>query len=91
MNDRVSFVYPEREDYIKSVESFLEEQNWYHNTSAEEEEKIVCEFMNHGMDRKEAESYCRRQRKIQAYMMDNKENLRYLYYRGLLISYGWKK
>ena len=91
MNDRVSFVYPEQEDYTKSAECFLEEHNWHHSISAEEEEQMVREFMNHGMDRKEAESYCRRQRKMQTYMMDNKGNLRYLHCRGLLISYGWKK
>ena len=73
-----------------SVECFLGEKNWGRGISAETEEKIVREFMNHGMDRKEAENYCRMQRKIQTYMMDNKENLKYLHYRGLLISYGWK-
>ena len=30
----------------------------------------------------EAENYCRMQRKIQTYMVDNKENLKYLHYRG---------
>ena len=42
------------------------------------------------MDRKEAESYCRKQRKIQAYMEKNRGNLTYLQWRGLVISYGWK-
>ena len=91
MNDRVSFLYPEREDYTELVECFLEEQDCHHSISAEEEEAMVCEFMNHGMDRKEAEGYCRRRRKMHTYMMDNKENLKYIHYRGLLISYGWKK
>ncbi|MCH5258275.1 MAG: methyltransferase domain-containing protein [Lachnospiraceae bacterium] len=90
MNDRVTFVYPECEDYAKAVECFLEEKNWRHGISAETEEKIVREFMNHGMDRKEAENYCRIQRKMQAYMAENKDSLKYLHSRGLLISYGWK-
>ena len=91
MNDRVTLVCPEQEGYEESVECFLEEKGLRCGISAEAEEEIVHEFMNHGMDRKEAESYCRRQRKIQTYMKDNKENLRFLHYRGLLISYGWKK
>lgn len=90
MNDRATLVYPEQEDYEESVECFLEEKNWRHGISVEAEEEIVREFMNHGMDRKEAENYCRKQRKIQSYMTDNRENLRYLHYRGLLINYGWK-
>lgn len=90
MNDRATLVYPGREDYEESVESFLEEKNWRYGISTEAEEEIVREFMNHGMDRKEAENYCRRQRKIQSFIADNREDLRYLHYRGLLISYGWK-
>ena len=91
MNDRVTLVCPEREDYEESVECFWEENNWRQGISTETEEKIVREFMNHGMDRKEAENYCRRQRKIQSYIENNKEDLKYLHYRGLLINYGWKK
>ena len=91
MNDRVTMVCPENEDYAESVECFLEEKGWRHRVSAEAEEEIVREFMNHGMDRKEAEDYCRRQRIVQSYMTDNKDSLKYLHYRGLLISYGWRK
>lgn len=91
INDRVTFVYPEWEDYAKSVECFLEEKNWRHGISAEAEEQIVRELMNHGMNRKEAENYCRMQRKIQTYVTENKDSLKYLHYRGLLISFGWKK
>ena len=90
MNDRVTLVCPEQEDYTEAVECFLEEEDWRNGISPEKEEEIVREFMNHGMDRKEAENYCRKQRKIQTYMMDNKENLKFLHYRGLLINYGWK-
>lgn len=91
MNDRVSFVCPEREDYAESAACFLEEKNWRHSISAEREEEIVREFMNHGMERREAESYCRRERKIQAYMTARQGELKYLHYRGMVISYGWKK
>lgn len=90
MNDRVTLVYPEQENYEESVECILEEKNWRHGISTEAEEEIVSEFMNHGMDRKDAENYCRTQRKVQSYMTDNKNELRYLHYRGLVISYGWK-
>jgi len=90
MNDRVSFVTPGKEDYAENVRDLLAEKQWEKVCSAEEEERIVQRFINHGMDRKEAESYCRKQRKIQAYVEKNKNDLTYLQWRGLVISYGWK-
>lgn len=90
MNDRVSFVTPDKIDYTESVGNLLAEKQWEKACSAEEEEQIIQRFINHGMDRKEAENYCRKQRKIQAYIEKNKENLTYLQWRGLVISYGWK-
>jgi len=91
MNDRVTLVCPEQEDYHESVESFLEEKEWRHSPSAEKEEKIVLRFMNHGMERSEAEGYCRKQREVQSYMAKNRANLNYLHYRGLMVSYGRKR
>lgn len=91
MNDRVSLICPEQEDYEELLGCFLEEKGWKESISAEAEEGIVREFMNHGLDRKEAESHCRRQRKIQGYMTENREELRCLHYRGLLVCFGRKK
>ena len=90
MNDRVSLIGSWREEYEDLLECFLEEKNWKESVSTEEEEETVSGLMNHGMSRKEAESYCRRQRKIQAYLTENRENLQFLHYRGLMISYGRK-
>ncbi len=90
MNDRVSLIGSWREEYEDLVECFLEEKNWKASISAEEEEETVSGLMNHGMSRKEAESHCRRQRKIQAYLTENRENLKFLHYRGLMVSYGRK-
>lgn len=91
MNDKVSLICPEREDHAELTECFLIDKGWKDSISAEAEEKLVRGFMNHGMDRKEAESYCRRQRKIQGYVTKNKETLTCLQYRGMLVSYGWKR
>ena len=91
MNDRVSFVYPEKEDYAETVDDLLTEKQWRKAASAEEEEQQIQGFLNHGMDRKDAEGYCRKQRKIQTFMEENRNDLRYLQFRGLLVSYGWKK
>ncbi len=91
MNDRAAFVCPEQEDYADSVEYFLEEKGWHSSVSAEAEEEMVGGFMNHGMERKEAESYCRRQRKLQSHMAANRMDLKYLHYRGLMISFGRKQ
>ena len=91
MNDKVSFVSPQRPDYEESVNSFLAEKQWDREISTEREKSIVQEFINHGMDRKEAESYCRKERKIQSFINKNIDDLIYLRCRGLLISYGRKK
>lgn len=90
-NDKVSFVSPERADYMEAVNSFLVEKQWNREISTEEEKQMIQEFINHGMDRKEAESHCRKQRKIQSFIKNNEDELRYLHCRGLLVSYGWKK
>lgn len=91
MNDRVSLISPDREEYEELTECFLEEKGFRESVSAEEEEATVHRLMNHGMDRKEAENYCRRQRKIQAYVTKHRENLKCIHYRGLMISYGRKR
>ena len=91
MNDRVSFVCPEQDDFKELVASFLEEKGWQNNIDTDAEEETVRGFINHGMDRKEAENHCRRQRKIHSYMTEHQDNLKYVHYRGLMISYGWKK
>lgn len=91
MNDKICFVSPEMDEYEEMLNSFLAEQQWDEPVSSEKEEKIIRGFINHGMTREEAELYCRKQRKIQTYMMENRENLMYLFHRGLIISYGWKK
>lgn len=90
MNDRVSFVTPDMTDYAEAVKSLLAEKQWEKARDTEEEEGIIQRFINHGMDRKEAENYCRKQRKIQAFVEKNREELTYLQWRGLVISYGWK-
>lgn len=91
MNDRVSFVSPQRAGYEENLNSLLTEKKWDKAISSEVEEKVIQRFLNHGMDRKEAENYCRKQRKIQSFIEKNKDDLTYLQCRGLLISYGWKK
>lgn len=91
MNDKVSFVSPQSPDYEESVNSFLAEKQWDREISTEREKSIVQEFINHGMDRKEAESYCRKERKIQSFINKNINDLIYLHCRGLLVSYGRKK
>lgn len=91
MNDKVNFISPDRADHAQNVENLLTEKQWEKTCSAEEEEALVLQFINHGMDRKEAEDYCRRQRKIQAYVQKNRETLTCLQWRGLIVSYGWRR
>lgn len=91
MNDRVNFVSPANPDYKELAGNFLISKGWDRPISAEAEETLIQNFMNHGMDREAAEDYCRKNREITAFAAENRDNLTYTHLMGFLISYGWKK
>lgn len=47
-------------------------------------------FMNHGMNRKEEEDYCRQQDNIARYLKRCKGGASLTKVTGVMISYGWK-
>ncbi|MCH5265171.1 MAG: methyltransferase domain-containing protein [Lachnospiraceae bacterium] len=87
MNDRVSFVTPQEEDYSNRKENFLQSNStWYH----EENEAVVERLVNHGMTREEAEAHCQREKVIEQYV-ETHEKVRYTQCKGKMITFGYKE
>lgn len=85
MNDRVSFVYPEKEDYKQSVEDLLRQDAlWYEGSDR------VEQLMSHGMSKEEAEAYCERGKVIEKYFSEHRDNVCYTQFRGKTITFGRK-
>ncbi|MDF2821360.1 MAG: hypothetical protein K0R15_1801 [Clostridiales bacterium] len=88
MNDKVSYVSPDSSDYLQKVSDFIETHSF--NTQKTYEDSTIEQFMNHGMDRKEAEGYCVRHNRISTFIDQNINTLTYTHVLGLLITYGIK-
>ena len=90
MNDKVTFLEPEQPDYTDSLDSIARADHWSDEKSDEETEADIAYFMNHGMSRKEAEDYCKKQNGIVAFIKKHAENIALTKTNGFMISYGWK-
>jgi transcriptional regulator with XRE-family HTH domain len=88
MNDKVSYVSPDSSDYMQKVSDFIEVNGL--NMQKNYEDNTIEFFMNHGMDRKEAEAHCMRHNKIAAFINQNSQTFTYTHIYGILISYGIK-
>lgn len=87
MNDKVSFICPETEDYEQKVEDFICENGlWYDNI-----DKTVERLVNHGMKRNEAEEYVKKPHVIQEYFRSHRKEVKYTRFKGKTITFGWKK
>lgn len=91
MNDRVSYICPDRADGAELTACLSAEKNWQEGSGAGAGEEAVRRFMNHGMERREAEEYCRREAEIRSFVNGNRERFKCVHYRGMMISYGWKR
>lgn len=89
MSDRVHFLSPQTADYEEALSDFKRIHGWDVRTQADEE-MVISRFMNHGMNRQEAEDYCRKQRKIRNFLQENKESASIVETKGLLITFGRK-
>lgn len=89
MNDKVEFVTPEQEDYEQTKQDFIEYNDWNAGRSREELEQTIQFLMTHGMSRKEATSYCNRNREIADYFRAHPD-ASYTFVKGSMISYGKK-
>lgn len=90
MNDRVTFLEPEQTDYADSLDIIARSDHWSDEKSEAETEADIAYFMNHGMSRKEAEDYCKKQNGIVSYLKKNVGNITLTKANGYMISYGWK-
>lgn len=90
MNDRVTFLAPEQPDYQQTMQNIMEADHWEVENSAEETEKQIQYFMNHGMTRKNAEDYFRKQNTIARHLREHEGEVSLTRFIGVMISYGWK-
>lgn len=86
MNDKVSFVCPEQEDYDGKINDFIAAKSlWYSNA-----DEAVERLINHGMTRNEAEAYVGKTKKICGYLEDNMGKTAFTCFKGKTITYGRK-
>lgn len=90
MNDKVNFITTQKDNYEQALKDLMETRGWSKNSETDEE-GVIKRFMNHGMNRSEAEEYCRKQRKISAFLLDHEKSASVAVTGGLLISYGRKR
>jgi SAM-dependent methyltransferase len=91
MNDKISFVTPEQDHYEQVLDDFIQYNDWNYRLDKDELDKRIQSFMNHGMDRKEAEEYCDKSNRIGEYLLEHKGNISFTHFKGQMISYGRKE
>ena len=91
LKDKVEFIYPNQSDYNKIINDFIISNEIQKYTDMNYDEDTIDRFINHGLDRIEAESHCKRERKISSFIHENMNILNIVKLRGLLISFGVKK
>ena len=89
MNDKVTFVTPQRGDYEQAKRDFIDYNDWNSGLSAEEKEETIRVLMTHGMSRKEATEYCNRNTRIAEFFQDHRD-AGFTFVKGKIISYGKK-
>ena len=90
MNDRVTYLEPDQPGYEKLLESLIRADHWDDEKTDAQTEADIAYFMNHGMDRGEAEDYCRQQNGIVKYLKKNRKKAALTKVTGIMISYGRK-
>ena len=90
MNDRVTYLEPDQPEYEELLDCCIKADHWDDEKTDKEIEENIIYFMNHGMNRKEAEDYCRQQNGIVRYLKKNKGEVALTKFTGVMISYGWK-
>lgn len=90
MNDRITYLSPEQPAYTQTLQDIIKSTNWENERNVEQTEKLIAEFMNHGMTRKNAEDYCRKQNTIIRHLREHEDEVSLLQFIGFMVSYGWK-
>lgn len=90
INDRVTYVNPDMQDYEEKVQDFIDMNGWDKVLSISNQENTIELLMNRGIDRIDAMSYVKMQSKIAEYFRDAEKRKSFLKVYGLLITYGRK-
>lgn len=88
MNDKVSYVTPEHDDYRKLCDALKSFRGWKIRENESINEAFVEFFMSRGYKRSEVEKLHDYQREMAQFMEDNREKLSFLLMFGFFISYG---
>ncbi|MBQ8638490.1 MAG: methyltransferase domain-containing protein [Lachnospiraceae bacterium] len=90
MNDRVTFLEPQQEEYQEILSGMIRADHWDDEKTKIQQQDDIAYFMNHGMSYREAEEYCRKENGIVRYLKENRGNVALTRVNGVMISYGWK-
>lgn len=94
MNDKVTFVTPDMEDYDELCDSFANFRGWIKTPESEianqqeSLESMMDFYMSRGYQRTEVEALCRHQREMRQFFSENRGKVSFLFTFGFLISYG---
>lgn len=91
MNDRINYVVPGQEDYEQSLRDVICADHWDDEKSEEQMKRDIAYFMNHGMNREEAEGYCRQQNGIVRYLKEESGKAALTKFTGVMVAFGWKR
>lgn len=90
MNDRVTYLDPGQAEYPAQFADLMEAYRWNQSKTGRAVEKELTYLINHGMDCREAEDFCRRRNDIAAYLRDREKTAALTCAGGVMISFGRK-
>ncbi|MDF2472666.1 MAG: hypothetical protein K0R21_448, partial [Anaerocolumna sp.] len=90
MNDKVMFTSPQKADYEKELQEFIQLNGYNKVSGIVENEKLIEFFMNRGINRADAEKFVMMQAKIAHHLAQTDTKKSFLKVQGLMIIYGIK-
>lgn len=90
MNDKITFISPQKVEYEKELQEFMQINGWDKTSGIAENENLIEIFMNRGINRADAEKFVTMQSKIAHRLAKEDTKKSILKVQGLMISYGIK-
>lgn len=90
MNDRVTYLEPGQAGYQEQFADMMEAYQWNQSKTGRAVEEELTYLINHGMNRREAEDFCRSRNDVAAYLQAHGETASLTCFGGMMISFGWK-
>jgi hypothetical protein len=90
MNDKVSFITPDCENYGELYDDFVAFRGFDGIFEGDNKEQTIEFFMSRGYTRGEMEKYCSFHNSMAGYFRENKGKFSFLQLFGFLIAYGRK-